>query len=346
MNSRLNAVSILILFFFNACNSMPSSLSHLDALPRRSATPPLFLQCTSLFNALQSMNVTPGWDGTSANCCSFQKAGAMVAWEWGLSGGGPADPSVGCSLTDTQEPYIDSIVISSSIGCNGVFPSTLSLPLLQMLIITNCKMNRIQIPWFILSNYNRQLRVLFLVELGLVGQITPDVGRLALLENLDLTGNFLSGSIPDEIGSLTSLKRLSLSDNILSGQIPTSLMKLPNLVSLKLSLNHFSGAVPDTDPINQLLVCDMDGQNGTLCVESESKVASICTQPNYQSLPTCMPNGSAIKQGTVVATNSGSSVLPIALGSSALVLSLVLLLIVLRRYYQKYGRYPSPISLN
>ena len=57
-------------------------------------------------------------------------------------------------------------------------------------------------------------------NIGLTGEIPPEIGNLTNLTHLDLLDNELTGSIPSEIGNLTNLTYLKLSSNQLSGIIP------------------------------------------------------------------------------------------------------------------------------
>ena len=83
-----------------------------------------------------------------------------------------------------------------------------------------------------------------LYNTGLVGPISPELGRLAQLTDLSLFGNRLTGPIPPELGRLTSLTNLSLSDNNLTGAIPPQLAQLTKLTTLNLSSNGLTGAIP------------------------------------------------------------------------------------------------------
>ena len=55
------------------------------------------------------------------------------------------------------------------------------------------------------------------------GEIPPELGSLANLEGLSLSGNQLSGEIPAELGSLSNLEVLDLYGNQLSGCVPSIL---------------------------------------------------------------------------------------------------------------------------
>ena len=72
----------------------------------------------------------------------------------------------------------------------------------------------------------------------------PQLGNLANLEVLDLSGNQLSGEIPPQLGNLANLGALYLSNNQLSGEIPPQLGNLANLGALYLSNNQLSGEIP------------------------------------------------------------------------------------------------------
>ena len=78
----------------------------------------------------------------------------------------------------------------------------------------------------------------------LTGEIPPELGSLAYLQELDLRDNKLSGEIPAELGSLTYLQELDLSRNRLTGEIPPELGDLANLRELYLHQNHLSGEIP------------------------------------------------------------------------------------------------------
>uniref|UniRef100_A0A0E0IUH5 Receptor kinase-like protein Xa21 n=1 Tax=Oryza nivara TaxID=4536 RepID=A0A0E0IUH5_ORYNI len=89
------------------------------------------------------------------------------------------------------------------------------------------------------------LRELDLGDNQLVGQIPPELGRLVRLQVLNLSYNQLQGEIPAEIGiSLKNLVYLNLGQNSLSGEIPPSLSELPLMEQLTLYYNRLSGEIP------------------------------------------------------------------------------------------------------
>ena len=79
---------------------------------------------------------------------------------------------------------------------------------------------------------------------NLTGTLPPELGRLAELRTLHITGTYLNGSIPPELGGLTKLRELDLSYNYLSGSIPPELDGLMKLRWLDLSGNYLSGGIP------------------------------------------------------------------------------------------------------
>ena len=92
----------------------------------------------------------------------------------------------------------------------------------------------------------RRVTRLDLRNKGLTGSIPPEIGNLANLQWLFLSGNQLSGPIPIEMGSLANLQWLFLSGNQLSGPIPTEMGSLSNLEVLSLINNQLTGALPQS----------------------------------------------------------------------------------------------------
>ena len=89
----------------------------------------------------------------------------------------------------------------------------------------------------------------FLTELNLadnqfVGGIPGELGHLARLQLLNVTRNYLQGSIPVTLGGCTKLKVLDLSANRLQGEIPWTLNSLPAIEYLYLYKNRLSGDIP------------------------------------------------------------------------------------------------------
>ena len=88
------------------------------------------------------------------------------------------------------------------------------------------------------------------------GQISPAIGNLTELREINFSHYGIDGEIPSSLGNLTHLTHLELEDNRLSGEIPPSLGNLINLESLKLRWNKLTGCVPATlrgTPYNDFL---------------------------------------------------------------------------------------------
>ncbi|CAK9867067.1 unnamed protein product [Sphagnum jensenii] len=82
---------------------------------------------------------------------------------------------------------------------------------------------------------------LYLPSAGLVGPISPSLGKLEGLQNLTLSNNMLSGSIPSELGNCTNLIILALDQNNLTGEIPAELGNCTSLQVLAIQSNQLNG---------------------------------------------------------------------------------------------------------
>jgi Leucine-rich repeat (LRR) protein len=52
---------------------------------------------------------------------------------------------------------------------------------------------------------------------GLAGRISPSLGNLSFIREIDLGNNHLEGQIPEELGQLRRLQVLNLTRNLLEG---------------------------------------------------------------------------------------------------------------------------------
>ncbi|XP_047059262.1 receptor kinase-like protein Xa21 [Lolium rigidum] len=90
------------------------------------------------------------------------------------------------------------------------------------------------LSWYLDLSYN-----------SFTGSLPNEVGSLANLNQLILSGNQLSGKIPDSIQNCVVLEWLLLDNNSFGGSIPRSLKNIKGLSKLNLTMNKFSGNIPD-----------------------------------------------------------------------------------------------------
>eukprot|EP01018_Ginkgo_biloba_P015485 Gb_36204 [translate_table: standard] len=114
------------------------------------------------------------------------------------------------------------------------------------------------------------------------GSIPESISKLSKLARLDLSANLLSGSLPLSLGNLTGLQFLSVSRNFLNGLLPASLNKLRNLMRLDLSYNNFSGTVPPLGGLIQLYNLDLSYNKlgGTLPPQLPPSLSQITLKAN------------------------------------------------------------------
>ena len=102
---------------------------------------------------------------------------------------------------------------------------------------------------------------------GLSGTISPMIGNLTELSNLNLSRNLLSGAIPQEMMNCQKLVALDLGQNNLVGGIPAAIAALSQLEQLILHYNNLEGDLPlALTQLEHLQVVDF--QNNTFTGES------------------------------------------------------------------------------
>ena len=99
--------------------------------------------------------------------------------------------------------------------------------------------------WYGVTTTEGRVTILTLPANGLAGELPPDLGDLAALQELYLGANQLTGRIPPELGNLTNLTALDLTRNQLSGEIPQELASLDSLVFMDATRNQLTGCVPE-----------------------------------------------------------------------------------------------------
>ena len=100
--------------------------------------------------------------------------------------------------------------------------------------------------WYgVTTDINGSVRLLYLADNRLRGEIPPELGNLSNLLVLDLSGNQLSGEIPPELDNLSNLVVFILKGNQLTGCIPASLQGRLHMPEFTLGSTQFCG---DTTP--------------------------------------------------------------------------------------------------
>ncbi|MBA0629676.1 hypothetical protein Godav_024193 [Gossypium davidsonii] len=82
--------------------------------------------------------------------------------------------------------------------------------------------------------------------LKLSGSLSPYIGNLSFLRELDLVGNSFYNQIPQEIGGLRRLEALHLANNSISGEIPSNLSACSKLILVDMRGNQLTGEIPSS----------------------------------------------------------------------------------------------------
>ncbi|CAN6245073.1 unnamed protein product, partial [Urochloa humidicola] len=128
-----------------------------------------------------------------------------------------------------------------------------------------CRWNGVACSW----ERPGRVVILDLAGHGLSGSISPSLGNLTLLRELNLSSNTLSGRlpplgrlyrlevldlgnnsvhdrIPDAVTNCTNLRILDLRCNFIFGEVPPQVSLLSNLLVLRLRQNSITGIIPTT----------------------------------------------------------------------------------------------------
>ncbi|KAK8277678.1 hypothetical protein V6Z11_D10G290100 [Gossypium hirsutum] len=91
---------------------------------------------------------------------------------------------------------------------------------------------------------HQRVNKLKLQFLKLSGSLSPFIGNLSFLKELNLSGNSFYNQIPQEVGHLRRLEILDLSSNSISGEIPPNLSSCSKLKIVRMGSNQLTGEIP------------------------------------------------------------------------------------------------------
>ncbi|TYH74847.1 hypothetical protein ES332_D05G431800v1 [Gossypium tomentosum] len=91
---------------------------------------------------------------------------------------------------------------------------------------------------------HRRVTKLELQFLKLSGSLSPYIGNLSFLKELNLEENSFYNEIPQELGHLKRVETLDLANNSISGEIPSNLSACSKLAVLDVRGNHLTGEIP------------------------------------------------------------------------------------------------------
>nr|QCD25033.1 leucin-rich receptor-like kinase [Triticum aestivum] len=140
---------------------------------------------------------------------------------------------------------------------------------------------------------------------NLSGRISPHLGNLSGLAELDLGGNQLVGDIPPELGRLGRLCSLNLSANLLTGAIPAAIAAgCTNFTSLILGRNSLRGTIPAQigTTLRKLTLLDLCRNNLTghippsLAELRSMQVLSLCFNNLSGEIPAALGNLTSIQE--------------------------------------------------
>jgi hypothetical protein len=113
----------------------------------------------------------------------------------------------------------------------------------------------------------------------LVGFISPEIGKLTMLQKLNLGGGKIKGTIPNELGSCTLLQELNLSKNNIEGTIPPGFSNLAALKKIYLDGNPKLSGVIDLPLLETVQTDSSVIVNGG----KKSSTVDIVTRTSVQS---------------------------------------------------------------
>ncbi|XP_040957991.1 probable LRR receptor-like serine/threonine-protein kinase At3g47570 [Gossypium hirsutum] len=146
------------------------------------------------------------------------------------------------------------------------------------------------------SRKRRRVTKLELQLLKLSGSLSPYIGNLSFLKELNLEGNIFYNQIPQKICRLRRLETLELSNNSITGEIPSNLSACYKLTLVGMRGNQLTGEIP-----------------ASLGLLSNLKVLNFAINRLRGSIPPSLGNLSCLEKLSL-RTNSLSGVIPEGIG--------------------------------
>ncbi|XP_022685188.1 probable LRR receptor-like serine/threonine-protein kinase At3g47570 [Setaria italica] len=121
------------------------------------------------------------------------------------------------------------------------------------------------------SQLQQRVTALSLRSVPLQGELSPHLGNLSFLMQLNLINTSLSGTIPADLGRLSRLRKLDLHKNGLSGAIPSTIFNMSLLQFMSLGHNNLTGSIPSNQsfslPVLRKLILEQNNFAGGIPLE-------------------------------------------------------------------------------
>ena len=124
-----------------------------------------------------------------------------------------------------------------------------------------------------------------------INHISPVIGMLSDVENINLSKNIITGTIPAAIGSLSKLKYLDLSDNNINGSLPYELTTLSNLEGLFLSQNNLDEIPSEIGNLSSLIYLNVQYNELTSLPTEIGNLTQLKTLDISYNPLTVLPSG-------------------------------------------------------
>jgi len=123
--------------------------------------------------------------------------------------------------------------------------------------------------WFGVNCVNDRVKTITLKNNNLTGELTPLLGQLSELTQLDFSNNNLQGHFSSSILVANKLVSIQLQNNQLSGEIPHNINDLQSLILLNFENNNISGKLPEAlNEIQTLERLNLKNNKLTGCIEN------------------------------------------------------------------------------